>query len=152
MQINTDWEQLLEELVSHQVRFLVVGGIAVGAYGHVRYTKDLDLWVEPSERNAQYIVDALTAFFGEDIGVRAEQFSEPELLTKLGKEPFRIDFITSLKGVEFGVAYDQRELFKLGEQEVPFISLEHLLKVKKEAGRPQDLADVATLEKRRNKA
>ena len=148
LKINNEWNDLLGELLSHNVLFLVVGGIAVSAYGHSRYTKDLDLWVKPSEDNAHNILRALQKFFDTDIGLKIEQFTEPEMLTIIGKEPFRVDIITSISGVQFDSAYSNKSDFKLGDELVPFIGINELLISKEKAGRPQDLADVAILRKR----
>jgi len=149
IQINDDWSSLLRLFLKSHVEFLVVGGIAVSAYGYSRYTKDLDLWVRPSPSNAEKIIKALGEFFESDIGFREEQFSEPGLLTKIGKEPFRVDIITSISGVDFESAIANHSLFQLGVKDVPFIGLKDLITAKEQSGRPQDLADIAML-KRRN--
>ncbi len=47
-----DFIDMLDALRAHDVRFLIVGGYAVGFHGHPRATKDLDVWVEPSAENA----------------------------------------------------------------------------------------------------
>jgi len=42
MKLNRDFQEFIESFVTHNVRFLIVGGYALAAHGHPRYTKDLD--------------------------------------------------------------------------------------------------------------
>jgi hypothetical protein len=59
MKINRDFRELLECLVAHDVRFLVVGGHALAAHGLPRYTKDIDIWVWRDPQNASAAIGAL---------------------------------------------------------------------------------------------
>jgi hypothetical protein len=45
MNLNQDFQEFVELFVAHEVEFLIVGGYALAAHGHPRYTKDLDVWV-----------------------------------------------------------------------------------------------------------
>ena len=65
----------------------------------------------------------------------------------MGVAPNRIDLLTSVTGVEFNDAWDARETAHYGDQIVHLISKAHLIQNKRAAGRPQDLVDVAALEK-----
>ncbi len=145
---NKDWEDLLSCLNNQEVRYLIIGGIAVSAHGYTRYTKDIDIWVEPTEENADKTIAAINSFFGSSIGLDKAKFTTPGMLTKLGKEPFRVDFITSLPELEFDEAYTDSLIAPFGSLTVRYISIRHLIKVKEIAARPQDLADVSILKKR----
>lgn len=68
--MNPDLIDLLESFVAAEVRFLVVGGYAVGFHGHVRATKDLDVWVAADAENAPKVVEALLAFGAPLAGAR----------------------------------------------------------------------------------
>ena len=57
-----DFEELLGAFLRHEVRFVIVGAHALAHHAKPRYTKDLDLFVEPSLDNAQQIVLALEQF------------------------------------------------------------------------------------------
>ena len=46
MELNPDFQEFLRSFVAHDVRFPIVGGYALAAHGHPRYTKDLDVWVD----------------------------------------------------------------------------------------------------------
>ena len=62
MKINSDFKDLLRDLNGAGVRYLIVGGYAVMVYTEPRYTKDLDLWIEPTKPNAQKLFLALAQF------------------------------------------------------------------------------------------
>jgi len=51
--VNPDFKELLLAFNAHNVEYLIVGAHALAAHGHVRATKDLDLWVRPQQSNAQ---------------------------------------------------------------------------------------------------
>jgi hypothetical protein len=54
--LNQDFKEFIQSLNNHGVRYLVVGGYAVALHGYPRYTKDIDIWVEPSSENAAKII------------------------------------------------------------------------------------------------
>jgi hypothetical protein len=147
VQLGKDFRDLLELLNRHQVRYLVVGGFAVAVHGTPRYTKDLDIWVEVSAENAGRIIAALDEFGFASLGLRAEDFLDPDVVIQLGYEPNRIDFLTKLTGVEFAEAYPARTSITLGELEVPLIDRTSLIANKRALGRPHDLDDARGLEK-----
>ena len=60
--MNSDFKDLLAALCRHEVRFLVVGGYAVMFHTEPRFTKDLDLWIEPTPDNAGRFRSALLGF------------------------------------------------------------------------------------------
>jgi hypothetical protein len=146
--LTRDFQDLLSLLDQHGVRFMIVGGYAVAAHGHPRYTKDLDVWVDASAENGARIVAALEEFGFGDLGLTAADFCETGAVIQLGHEPGRVDLLTSVSGVAFEDAFATRELVRFGELSVPVIDRHSLMLNKRASGRPQDLADVARLEKR----
>src|SRR5580692_6260615 len=50
-----DFKEFLKSLNSNNVEYLLIGGYAVGIYGHIRATNDLDVWVNVSPENAAKI-------------------------------------------------------------------------------------------------
>jgi hypothetical protein len=145
--LTRDFQDLLRLLGEQQVRFLVVGGYAVAAHGHPRYTKDLDIWVEPSPDNARRIIAALDAFGFASLGLTAADFEQPGVVIQLGNEPGRIDLLTSVSGLTFADAYDARVVATFGTTSVPILDRASLITNKRASGRPQDLADIAKLER-----
>ena len=60
--MNSDFKELLLAFNAHGVEYLIVGAHALAAYGHVRATKDLDVWVRPDRENAQRVLKGLSDF------------------------------------------------------------------------------------------
>jgi len=130
---------------ANSVRYLVVGGYAVALHGYPRYTKDPDVWIEPSSQNAQNVLKALIAFGFGSLNISTGDFLEEDNIIQLGYPPNRIDLITSLKGLVFDECYPYRVKVDIQGILIHFIDLEHLKINKKATGRPQDLADLENL-------
>lgn len=145
MDLDHDLSEFIECCVARDVRFLVVGGYAVAAHGHPRYTKDLDVWVWIDTRNAQRLLLALTDFGFGSLGLSEADFTEPGMIVQLGHPPKRIDLLTSLDGVEFAECWASRVEFDIDGTPVPFIDLDSLVVNKRATGRLQDLADAEAL-------
>jgi len=144
MVLNKDFKEFIQLLSAHKVRYMVVGGYAVAAHGHPRYTKDLDIWVEVDIQNAQKIEAALHEFGFPFLS--AADFMTPGEFVQLGYPPNRIDIITSCEGVEFDTCYPHRMRIEFDGVEMDFLGYEALLVNKKAVGRPQDLGDVDNLQ------
>ena len=145
MDLNRDYQELLQSFASHNVRFLVVGGYALAAHGHPRYTKDLDIWVWTDPSNAERIVKSLESFGFDGLGLTALDFQEPDVVVQLGREPLRVDILTFATGLDFVTAYENRIMVSIGNLEVPFVSIGDLRTNKLATGRLRDIADAADL-------
>lgn len=143
--MNRDFAEMLRLLAAENVDFLVVGGYAVAGHGVPRATGDIDLWVRPTEANALRLWRALAAFGAPRSRLSPKSFTEPDVVYQIGLPPNRIDFLTSIDGVEFDVAWPERVRCNVDDVEFSLLSLKHLLANKRATGRPQDLADVARL-------
>lgn len=146
MNLDRDFKEFLESFVARDVRFLIVGGYAVAAHGLPRATGDMDAWISVDPANAQRIVDALEDFGFGSLGVRATDFTRPDVVIQLGFPPHRIDIMTGIEGVDFESAWNRRLVVVVDGMEIGFIGREDLIANKRALGRPQDLADVARLE------
>ena len=146
MVLNQDFREFIESLSDNRVRYLVVGGYAVAYHGHPRYTKDIDIWVDRSSNNADFLLSALKQFGFASLGLTAEDFQEPDQVIQLGYPPNRIDLVTSLTGVSFEECYAKRVTLDIDGLKISFIDLEDLKVNKKATGRYQDLADLENLE------
>jgi len=147
MNLNQDFQEFVKLFVEHEVEFLIVGGYALAAHGHPRYTKDLDVWVWLGEENSRRIIAAIEAFGFGDLGLTATDFQNPDVMVQLGHEPQRIDILTFASGLHFSEAYENRVYVTIGNIQVPFISVDDLRRNKLSTGRPRDIADVADLPK-----
>jgi len=143
--VNPDFKELLLAFNAHDVKYLIVGAHALAAHGHVRATKDLDLWVRPEQLNAQSVLRALSEF-GAPIGdLTVEDLSKKETIFQIGLPPLRIDIITAIDGVDFDEAWPDRLETRFGGVPAFVISRHHLIRNKQTAARLQDLADVEQL-------
>lgn len=146
MRLDRDFSEFLGFLHDRDVRFLVVGGYAVAAHGHPRYTGDLDVWILVEPDNADRLLGALEDFGFGAVGLTVDDFLQSDRVVQLGYPPLRIDLLTSLDGVDFEDCYPRRIDVEMDGMAVPFIGLADLRRNKAASGRPQDLADLSALE------
>lgn len=146
--VNADFRDLIEALLEHDVRFLVVGGIALAAHGLPRATGDMDVWVRPDAANAERVYAALVAFgapLGE-LGVNADDFATPAVVTQFGVPPRRIDVLTVVDGLDFDAAWQRRFQTEVLGLAVPFLSLEDMLRNKEHVWRDKDIGDIRVIQ------
>ncbi len=96
-----DFKDLLTFLNSNGAEYLVIGGYAVGYHGYPRATGDLDIWVARNAENAARVVAALRAFGFGSGEVTPDVFTEENRVIRMGVPPVRIEFLTTVSGVEF---------------------------------------------------
>jgi hypothetical protein len=143
-----DFEELFALFGSHRVKAVVVGAHAVAFHAKPRYTKDIDILVEPSTDNADRLIGALEEFGFAGVGLTRDDFARPGVVVQLGHPPNRIDLMTSVDGVTFEEVWGGRVRGSYGKVSVDFVGLNELIRNKKASGRPQDLADLSWLERR----
>jgi hypothetical protein len=144
--LNPDFYDILFAFCAENVEFLLVGAYALAAHGLPRATGDIDLWVRCSAENAPRIMTAL-ARFGAPLGeVSTADFLTPGIVFQIGIAPRRIDITTTIDGVTFDEAWPNRKQVEIEGLSIGVLSREHLLRNKRAAGRPKDLADVSWLE------
>ncbi|MDH3815930.1 MAG: hypothetical protein OEV48_15670 [Acidobacteriota bacterium] len=140
-----DFKEFFQSFNQHEVEYLLVGGYAVGYHGYPRATMDIDVWVASNPENARRVVAALEDFgFSGQVLVEG-LFLESDNVVRMGLPPMRIEIMTSISGVDFKDAYDQRIEDMLDGVPVKLISLDHLKANKKAAARTKDLADLEEL-------
>ena len=143
--MNDDFQDLLRLLGRFDVKFLVVGGYAVIRYSEPRFTKDLDLWIEPTAENAERCFRALAAFGAPLAGLAPFDFTQEGYIYQMGVPPMRVDILMSLRSIAFEDAWSRRETSTVDGIEFCVISKQDLIASKLAAGRPQDLLDVEAL-------
>jgi len=147
LEIHHDFSELLSEFIAEGVKFLVVGGYAVGVHARPRMTKDLDLFIARDAENAARVYRALANFGAPLAGVTENDFTSDDLIYQMGRPPVRIDVITAIEGVSFDDAWEGRLTLAVAGMEVPVIGKRELVRNKTAVGRPQDLADVDAIMK-----
>lgn len=141
--IPRDFLEFLKLLITHEARFLLIGGYAVNAFGYVRNTIDLDIWIAGDQENQKRVVLAI-----RDFGFPAAAdniLEEPDSMLRMGVPPLRIEVMKALSGVEFEDCWPRRVLVEEGDLKIPMISLDDLKRNKGASGRPKDLLDLEEL-------
>jgi hypothetical protein len=149
--VNPDFSEMLSAFSAEGVEFLLVGAYALAVHGLPRATGDLDLWVGTAGENPRRVRRALKRFGAALDQLTLKDLTQPDVVFQIGVAPRRIDVMTSIDGVAFAEAWDRRFEAKLEGLTVPVISRDDLIRNKKAAGRPQDVADVVWLESQRSR-
>lgn len=144
--LNPHFKEMLSALSEEGVEFLVVGAYALAAHGVPRATGDLGFWVRTVEENALKLMRALERFGAPTEGLSADDFLKENLVFQIGREPARIDFLTSIDLVEFKNAWQSKLEFEIEGVKFGVLSREDLIKNKRAVGRTRDLADLEQLE------
>jgi len=145
MRVEKDYEEFLRSLNAHEVRYCIVGSYAVAFHARPRYTKDMDILVEPSAENAARLRRALEEFGFPVADLDARDLTSPGSIIQLGYEPVRIDILTSLPGVRFDQVWAKKVEGRYGAARVFFMGIDELILTKQHSSRAQDLADLEVL-------
>jgi len=128
----------------HELRYVVIGGIATILHGVPRATFDLDILIEKSPENVKKLLDALLdAGLGTAALTSIQDVMENEIT--IFKDRVRIDVQTFTPGLDFEDAWTHKNELNYREQTFYIVSKDDLIKSKKAAGRPIDLEDVRLL-------
>jgi len=121
----------------------LLGGWAIGIYGHPRATKDIDFLVGLDEENLAMLQRSLSDFGAPPLEL--EKFKEKGTVYRLGRSPIQIDIINNADGINFNECYSRRKVIQVEDIAISLISREDLIENKKSSGRLQDLADIEKL-------
>lgn len=130
---------------SHDVRYVIIGGIAAILHGVPRATFDLDILIEATPENAQKLLDAL---LGAGLGTASLTTPDAVLAHEITifRDKVRIDVQTSTPGLDFASAQAHRETMQYGGRVFYTVSCDDLIASKRAAGRARDLEDIRLLE------
>ena len=148
MPLSKDLREFVGLLNANEVEYLVVGAFALAFHGISRYTADLDLLIRPTQQNAERILKTLSQFGFGSLPIEASDLQVPDHVVQLGRNPDRIDLLTSISGVTFEEAWVTRSEGSLEGTPVRYIGLAALIRNKESTGRAQDRVDVEGLRKR----
>ncbi|MFA6505516.1 MAG: hypothetical protein WCT14_05420 [Treponemataceae bacterium] len=141
-----DFVELFRSLNAKRVEYLIVGGYAVAFYGYPRFTGDIDFFINPSRENASRMLAALEDFGFVGLDLTEADFLSPDLLVSLGYAPERVDIVSSISGVTWKEAWENRFTGSFGGENVFFIGRSDLIRNKRSTGRPQDKVDADVLD------
>ena len=148
-------------LNEHTVEYLIVGGTAVALYGFYRQSHtssgslaekhDLDFWYNSTYDNYFKLLNALEGL-GQDVTeFKAEVAPNPKKsFFRIEFDKFTVDFLPELPGLsKFSSSFNEREVSKVNEIEMPFINYNDLIVNKQAQARPKDIEDIEQLKLRR---
>ena len=141
METVQDFEDLLALLGQHGVRYLIIGGMAFIYHAKPRFTKDIDLWVDPDTANVGRANRALAAFGSPAL---LDPASPGEIL-QIGVAPNRVDILREAGGLAFGDAWERRVESSYGSATASWIGLDDLIRIKSEIDSPRHQEDVRIL-------
>jgi len=144
-QLPEDFKEFIQLLNVHNVRYLLLGGWAVGIYGNPRATKDIDFLIAIDNKNLENLQKALYAFGAP--AIEKNVFQKKGSVYRLGRSPIQIDIINDASGILFEECYKRRNVISTDDIDISMISKEDLIQNKRVSGRYRDLADIEYFEK-----
>jgi Nucleotidyltransferase of unknown function (DUF6036) len=152
-----DAREMLRVLAAHSVNFVIIGGIAVQAHGYIRWTKDLDVIVQPTTLNFSRLSEALRDLDAKPRGSGTLRLTDPHqlrraplipLMTTLG--PLDVVNVEHVRGAprDYEALRRAALVVQLEGSEVAVAGLSDLIRMKRAAGRHHDLADIEALTRR----
>jgi len=148
-QLPEDFKEFIQCLNSNNVKYLLIGGWAVGLHGHPRSTKDIDFLISIDNNNLENLEKALTNFGAPPIDI--DYLREKGNVIRFGVSPIQIDIINDADGIDIEDCYFKKEIITVENIEIPIISKSDLIINKRASGRQADLADVEKLLYNKNK-
>jgi hypothetical protein len=147
-----DPERIFAVLDAHRVEYVVVGGIAVQAHGHLRMTNDIDMIPSPTPANLERLAAALVELQARVLNPGAEHLQiDPSMLPRATLWQFAtrygdIDLLHDAPGAApFQNLRERALVVALGDHAIPVASRNDLINMKRVSGRPVDIADIAAL-------
>jgi hypothetical protein len=147
--MSSGYSDLLRSLNRCGAHYLVVGGYAVMRYTEPRYTRDLDLWVDPAPANSELVYRALAEFGAPLAGITPMDFTKGDMVYQLGVDPVRADILMDIPGLAFGEAWQRRVQTDFLGEPASMISRDDLIASKRASRRRQDRVDLRRLLRRR---
>jgi len=138
-------KDVFKSFQSHDVKYVVIGGIAAVLHGVPRATFDLDILIEATSDNADRLLEALL-----EAGLATASLTSAEDVianeVTIFKDRVRIDVQTATPGITFKTAWKRRKTITFYDQSFFILSLEDLIASKRAAGRAVDMEDVRLLQ------
>jgi len=141
----TPYEKLLASLARAEVKFVVVGGVAVALNGFVRTTDDVDILIERSAENVAHLLEALGSFgAGHARELSFADFDDAEGAVRV-IEDFPLDIFTVMRGHRYGDVIDSVGRTEVDGVAIKFLNADGLIRLKQDSAREKDQIDIAAL-------
>lgn len=146
IELPRDFKELFVSLNANNVRYLLIGGYAVGVYGYSRTTNDIDVYVADDRENIERLIAAMNDFGvgGSDL---SQVFAEKRSLVEIGVEPVKVQLMNFADGIAFDEAFGRRTIIHVEDISISTIGRDDLIANKIASGRYKDLDDVEMLKK-----
>ena len=144
-QLPQDFKEFLRLLNSNKIKYLLIGGYAVGYHGYPRATVDLDIWISIDENNVNKIIKVINEFGFRDPALSSDIFIKKKKMVRLGVPPIRLEILSKIDGLNFEDSYSNKILDEIDGASVNIIDLESLKINKKASGPLKDLSDLEYL-------
>ena len=141
MKTVRDFEDILSLFAEHEVRYLIVGGLAFIYHAKPRYTKDMDLWVDADPGNVVRVNRALAEFGSPEL----LDPDRPDEILQLGADPNRIDLLRDVIDIDFARSWERRIRGRYGDAPANWIDLDSLIAIKSRIDHPRHQEDVRVL-------
>ncbi|MBS1818919.1 MAG: hypothetical protein JSU08_13385 [Acidobacteria bacterium] len=145
MELAPDFDEFIACLSARGVEFLVVGAYALAFHGAPRFTGDLDILIRPTAENAQRLLQAIGDFGFPSDAVSADELSDPRRMLEMGVPPVQLHIMSALSGLSWDDAQADAAVGRIGSHTVGILGRASLIRNKRAAGRPKDLADLDAL-------
>ena len=143
--MDTPYEKLLAKLGRAEVKFMIVGGVAVALNGFVRTTEDIDILIEASAENVTRLLEELRNFGeGHARELSPADFSDSEGAIRI-IEDFPLDVFTMMRGKRYADLVGSTKTTRIDDVEVRYLNSEALIALKSDSQRDQDRIDVSAL-------
>ena len=142
----TTFLELLIHLSRHQVKYILVGGLAVDFCGYSRATHDVDIIIKYSETNINLLLSCLSHFGqGSAKELSYEDFDLEEGCIRI-VEDYHLDIFTVMRGNVYQDLLQYVEIDNIAGTEIPYLNAKGLIELKKDSIRPKDQIDVQVLQ------
>ena len=128
MNIQPDFEELLQSLEKHHVEYMIVGGYAVAFHGAPRFTKDIDIFYNRNPANIERLRRALGEFGFSENSLPVDLFAEKGSVLTFGVPPVRVDLVNDIDGVTFDEARPNVVRGKYGRADAAFIGRQDVVR------------------------
>jgi len=148
--MEPSFAKLLARLADHDVRFIVVGGIAVTLQGYVRLTEDVDILLDLSAENIANFLSCMAGFgegFARELSIDDFDDSEGAIRIVEISEQIQMDIFTRMSGFHYSDVITDADRFELGTRTIRFASKTALIRWKENSVREKDRLDAMALRK-----
>lgn len=132
------------------LKFIMIGGVAINLHGYYRTTSDIDIWIDDTPENRENLYRTFKEIGMGDLKALLTIQFIPGWTDFYLDNGVRLDIMTCVKGLEkysFTEAYEMASMADIYDMQVPFLHINQLIESKKAANRPKDQVDLIELEK-----